>query len=699
MNRGVQFHFSHEDIYKGGSDGGTPLYFLPLTSVTPIDDDNSVSNLNTCQINAAKNRGINSFNENKIRIVDALSQTGISKENLNNFMGSCGEFYRDIRNPMVLLKECLIKLGLECAIRYMNYNGHDDKDFFGVILYIAINFLYSFTNGTEYDMSIWGDNFYPNKRDSLKTILHDKDDPRTVNLAKNFWEFLNQGERPYELTDFEFLKQDIFIERCKGSKNDDDEFTIYDAEGELNETGQLIYDKLCENLSNRISQQKILQHLKNYAKLTVSACDYNCREIVDYIDEVCGALIYKFNKDRFFSEEIYEPIKIRDRLLNDSFATIHYFQCIVTACIMHFLSADADANTRKNIIDGIIKVRTDFEEMTLDNFKASEYALNLEPAEKVKFIIKKFCGNDIAENVLEKILNTTTNIYADLFSNAARQVVSGTHYHTTQFIFLNSKNLFIEKNGEVKVPFPILYEVVTGRKLNLSQEVMDAYTNFDTSNPELFDYEVTIDKLKGKEINNISVEDLVENIALLKPAQLKSLNIDKILQCISYVLEPERNYTNERRNNLFSVFVNINIGIINNLENAQIVELYNYIDSNNFKYLGSDKISECISYIQAPERNYSNEKRSDLLRVFVNLSPYIINNLTAQQIVELCDYMDINHCNMNNNKLIDLVNYIKRGNNVPISLSEKVFKLLTNNNTVKRNFINDEEFFAKIVEF
>lgn len=699
MNRGVLFYFSDEDIYKGGRDGGIALYFLPLTSVTPMDDDNSVSNLNTCQTNDAKNRGINSFNENKTRIADALRQTGISEKDLNDFMGNRGKLYSDKRNPMVLLKECLRKLEKKFAVRYMNYNGYADKDFVGVLRDNEINFLYSFTNGTGYKMKIWGDNFYPNKRDSLKTILHDKDDPKTVNLAKNFREFLNQGEELYKLTDFEFLKQDVFIERCKGSKNDDDEFTIYDAEGELNEIGQLIYDKLCENLSNRISQQKILQHLKNYAKLTVSACYYNCREIVDYIDEVCGALIYKFNKDRFFSEEIYEPVKIRDGLLNDSFATIHYFQCIVTACIMHFLSADADANTRKNIIDGIIKVRTDFEEMTLDNFKASEYALNLAPAEKVKFIIKKFCGNDIAENVLEKILNTTTNIYADLFSNAARQVVSGTHYHTTQFIFLNSKDLFIEKNGEVKVPFPILYEVVTGKKLNLSQEVMDAYRNFDTSNPELFDYEVTIDKLKGKEINNISVEDLVENIALLKPAQLKSLNIDKILQCISYVLEPERNYTNERRNNLFSVFVNINIGTINNLENAQIVELYNYIDSNNFKYLGSDKISECISYIQAPERNYSNEKRSDLLRVFVNLSPYIINYLTAQQIVELCDYMDINHCNMNNNKLIDLVNYIKRGNNVPISLSEKVFKLLTNNNTVKRNFINDEEFFAKIVEF
>lgn len=88
-----------------------------------------------------------------------------------------------------------------------------------------------------------------------------------------------------------------------------------------------------------------------------------------------------------------------------------------------------------------------------------------------------------------------------------------------------------------------------------------------------------------------------------------------------------------------------------------------------------------------------------MLRVFVNLNSNIINSLTAQQIVELFDYIDINHCNIDNNKLINLVNYIKHGNNVPISLSEKVFKLLTNNNTVKQNFIRDEEFFAKIVEF
>lgn len=272
MNRGVQFHFSHEDIYKGGKDGKTPVYFLPLTSVTPMDDDNSVSNLNTCQKNTMKDRGINSFNANKIRIADALRQTGISRKDLDDFIS---EFYKDKRNPMILLKECFKKLGKRCAIRYMNYNGYADKDFVGVLRDNEINFLYSFTNGTGYDMSVWGNN------KNLKTILHDKDDPRTVNLAKNFWEFLNQGERPYELTDFEFLKQDTFIEKCKGSKNADDKFTIYDVEGELNETGQLIYNELCKNLSHRISPQKILQHLKNYAKLTVSAFDYSCREIVD----------------------------------------------------------------------------------------------------------------------------------------------------------------------------------------------------------------------------------------------------------------------------------------------------------------------------------------------------------------------------------------------------------------------------------
>ncbi len=642
MNRGVQFHFSHKDIYKGGKNGEIPLYFLPLTSVTPIDDDNSVSNLNTCQTNAAKDRGINSFNVNRDRIIDALRQTDISENDLNYFIS---QFNRDRKNPMILLRECLEKLGKECAVRYMNYNGFGDKDFVDVLRDDEINFLWLFTNDTGYEMSIWGDNSSESAGYSLKTILHDKDEPETVNLAKNFWEFLNKGEKPYEVTDFEFLKQDVFIEKCKGSKNDDDEFTIYDAEGELNETGQLIYDKLCENLSHRISPQKILQHLKNNkTKDAVSAFVYYCREIEDYIDLISSSLVDSFNKDKFFSEEIYKPIEIsQNGLLNDSFATIHYFQCIVTACIMHFLSVDADVNTRKNIIDRIIKVRSDFEKMTLDDFKASddfkvaEHALILSPAEKVKFIIKKFCGDDISENVLEKILNTTTNIYADLFSNEARQVVSGTNYHTTQFTFLNSKDLFIEKNGEVKVPLPILYEVVTGRKLNLSQEVMDAYTNFDTSNPELFDYEVTIDRLRGQEINNVSVEDLVEHIALLRSAQLNSLKTDKILQCIFYVLKPERNYTAERKN--------------------------------------------------------------DLLRVFVNLNSNIINSLTAQQIVELFDYIDINHCNIDNNKLINLVNYIKHGNNVPISLSEKVFKLLTNNNTVKQNFIRDEEFFAKIVEF
>lgn len=418
-----------------------------------------------------------------------------------------------------------------------------------------------------------------------------------------------------------------------------------------------------------------------------------------YIDEVCGALAFQFNKDKFFPEEIYKPIEIRDGFLNDSFATIHYFQCIVTACIMHFLSVDADANIRKNIIDRIIEVRSDFEKITLDNFKTSEYALNLASAEKVKFIIKKFCGNYISEDVLEKILNTTTNIYADLFSNEARQVVSGTHYHTTQFTFLNSKDLFMEKNGEVKVPFPILYEVVTGKKLNLSQEVMEAYTNFNTSNPELFDYEVTIDRLRGQEINNVSVEDLVENIALLRSAQLNLLTTDKILQCISYVLKPERNYSDERRNSLFNVFVNINSNVINRLTNSKIVELYNYIDTNNLRLLNTDKIWGCISYIKDSRRNYTSEKRSDLLRVFVNLNSNIINSLTAQQIVELWDCIDINHCNISNDKLIDLVDYIKLGNNVPTGLAEKVFKLLTNNNTVKQNFMRDEGFFAKIVEF
>lgn len=135
-------------------------------------------------------------------------------------------------------------------------------------------------------------------------------------------------------------------------------------------------------------------------------------------------------------------------------------------------------------------------------------------------------------------------------------------------------------------------------------------------------------------INNIDAKSLVEIVesGLLNEATLADLSANKILDYIKYV------QANETEKKLIMVpkLININREVFNVIEPKLLFEIIDYdifFAKSAFAKLSKDKFLECVSYVQDPANNYSEDDKKVYLDYIFN--PPIINDMDTRELIDI----------------------------------------------------------------
>ncbi len=460
-------------------------------------------------------------------------------------------------------------------------------------------------------------------------------------LLFNLRNFFIQSPK-YEEKDIAFL-YDIFIKENDEIDvfiDNNNNITICDENDELNENGQKILNALIKKFS-QMHPVTIERYLKEYVRenLSVDPEFYNIEDIKktlkeqinekekyetakkqatkNFIEDVIRSLLIKFNEVKSdipseISSELQSDLLVTNTIIdNDSFAAIHFFQCIVYACFMHYLNESPQI--RKTVIMNSINLRDELSGNVI-GIKEIENKLNKEPpfdfmVKKIYFARPENTEEAKLQNIADvaEIKNKAKILYSFLFPQDLE--------HATQFNFFDFDNKdrtyndgIILNDGRLVFPLAKLHEIFIDRSMNSGTVAIADGSKIIPQNSEIkfWQEKVPINNLQDYQLSFISPKDIVDNINLFRE-KLIHLNAKNSCRCLDYI----QNYleSEEDKQQKFSIFFTEIQFLISYLSGNQIFNWYKYIDIQYFNTVlvtidNKKELIECISKMNNPSREF-----------------------------------------------------------------------------------------------
>ena len=639
---------------------------ISFTSLINLYSNTFVSNLNTCQTNSIykdsfSNEYIEVFkNVCRIKVQNQVHEQENNFTYLHNLVES---------NTIINLLEMLTKKIIPLHINCVGKCDHDFKDIDtdeerSIIkkIYKDVEFnenekKYSYeklpinlsTDGKRLVVFI---NNGSNERKKVQTNNGEREVKQRHSfmpekrLLFNLRRFFIQSPK-YKEEEFVFL-YDIFIkenDEIDVLVDNNNNITICDENDELNENGQKILNSLIKNFP-QMRSDTIERHLKIHVKenLSVDPEFYNIEDVKktlneqtkekekneqisdkdakkqatkNFIEDVIRLLLIKFNEVKsdvpleIFSE-LQSNLLCQDTIIdNDSFAAIHFFQCIVYACFMHYLNESPQI--RKAVIMNIINLR---DELSGNIIELKEIENKLNKENPFDFMVKKIyvarsenTEEAKSQNIsdIEEIKNKAKIFYSFLFPQDLD--------HATQFNFFDFDNNdrtyndgIILNDGRLVFPLAKLHEIFIGRPINSGTVKIADGSKLISQDSEIkfWQEEVPINDLKNYQPSFVSPKDIVDNINLFRE-KLKHLNAKNSCRCLDYI---QRHVNSEEdKKQKFSIFFAEIQFLISNLSGTQIFNWYKYIDIQYFDTVlvtidSKKELIECSSKMNNPSRKF-----------------------------------------------------------------------------------------------
>lgn len=604
---------------------GKPMLTVAVTSLVQIATGLFVSVLNTCQTYKALEIYYRYFS-NHINEISEISRIP------QNILIKFSNKLRDVISRRKIRPTDL----LQCKTFDINAVGYGDEDDIDVNKNLENNLFKIFWDKVEFDETEEQYQFSNLPLNKGLPVLLDKSKKKLlINIAKNMQTFLTQCNETVTEDDIDCLTLDL-LDKYILTEGNKLKLNIYDDKGNLNENGEVVLNVLHEKFNyinkNRIKiflEHRVKEALSNY-EIFENEEEEDPRE--NFIAEMKSALVYDFNKERYFQPEIYKDIIVNNNMLSDSFFQVHYIQCIFFACMIHCL--EFPVQVRKTIIIKIIEVREIFQKNPAE-FAKTEFALLAKnkkvskPEQILNFIIGFICQDFVEQSDYVEIKTMINNLYDFLYSDEARQKVD--NFHATQHNLLWPQKQLLGLGDEelghiILVDFKTAYEIIVGEELYLSPDLEEIYQNWPDE-AKIYNYDRTSVNVSSWNLNwEWEPKKIINYIDYFRRGQLSGLSNEKISACISYVKNLHNNYSDEVKQKVLIKFFKIAPDFINYLTLEEIIEWHQFISSEAFAMLFAKQCIDLIEYFKENDNLSEKFVRKIFYSFDQNVKNYFMNN-------------------------------------------------------------------------